>query len=92
VGNDAVSLEWLSTRHAILRHHPARDGYGGEFDLMCVVELVGDGWVLIRGLLARVPYRLEHRRAIAAALRSEGVHQVSFERRSAHPRTVTVTR
>lgn len=87
---DEISLEWLSARHAILRHHPARDGWGGEYDLVCVVEIVSGGWMMIRGLLSRVPYRPAYRRAIAAALRAEGATRVTYERRTAHPRVITV--
>lgn len=82
---DRVSLQWISDRHAIMRHHPSGNGYGSDFDLMCVVQL-RDGMAYIQGLISRAPYTGEIRRLIASALRCAGAESAFFERKRGHPR------
>jgi hypothetical protein len=74
-----VSFEWLSPTIAILRHHPSADGFGGEYDLVCIAELAGSR-AFVRALLSRSRFTPRVRRAIGDALRGEGVMVATFER------------
>jgi len=86
-----ISLQWISDRHAIMRHHPSAEGYGSDFDLMCVVQLRGT-MAYIQGLVSRVPYTAEVRRLIADALRDAGADAAFFERKHGRPRAFMLTR
>lgn len=83
-----ASIEWHKNQCGTLRVHLDEGGWGDPYLAACTVERISDNAAVLHGYATAVKHTKEHREAVFAALRAQGIDDVIWERKTALERRV----